>query len=300
MKRKRRVDRTTIWPVVLALLVAAVSAFTFAGCGEGGGGTATTEPGGDSIIHPAGADEVILRVDSASGFVPVSYNLTRLPQFTLYGDGTVIVVGPTIAIYPGPALPNLQATRISEEAVQAILSAAREIGLFATGVDYGRPGITDVPTTIITINADGTTYESSIYALGMEGDPALTMEQQQARASISALLGKLQDPQVFETAELTWKPYEYSALAVYSVAVNASDLPGTDEVQPNRLKWPLGDLGTIGEPVQPEGFRKVVLTGEDLAALKPLLDQATQITLWEAGGREYNLCFRPLLPDETV
>jgi len=300
MKRDRRPGRTTHWPVVLALLVVAVSAFTLAGCGEGGQGTATTKPGGDSIIHPAGPNEIILRVDSASGFVPVSYNLTRLPQFTLYGDGTVIVIGPTIAIYPGPALPNLQATKISEEAIQAILSAAREAGLFATGVDYGRPSITDVPTTVIAINADGTTYESSIYALGMEADPALTMEQQQARAAISVLLGKLQDPQSFETGELAWAPYKYSALAVYSIAVNASDLPGGEEVQPNRLQWPLGDLSTIGEPVQPEGFRKLVLSGEDLAALEPLLGQATQITLWEAGGRDYNLYFRPLLPDETV
>jgi hypothetical protein len=300
MIRNRRAGRMTIVPMVLVLLVATASAFTFAGCGEGGGGATTTGSSGDSIIHPAGPNEVILRVDLGSGFVPVSYNLTRLPQFTLYGDGTVLVVGPTIEIYPGPAMPNLQTTKVSEEAIQAILSAAREAGLFATGLDYGRPTVTDVPTTIITVNADGTTYESSIYALGMEADPALTMEQQQARAAVSALLGKLQDPQTFETGELTWAPYDYSALAVYSIAVNASDLPGPDQVQPNRLEWPLGDLGTIGEPVQPEGFRKVVLSGDDLATLKPLLGQATQITLWTVGDREYNLYFRPLLPDETV
>lgn len=300
MIRNKTVARSVIVPVVLLLTVAAVSAFTFVGCGEAGGGITTTGPSGDSVIHPTGPDEVILRVDFGSGFVPISYNLTRLPQFTLYGDGTVIVLGPTIAIYPGPALPNLQTTKISEEAVQAILSAAREAGLFSTGVDYGRPGITDVGTTIITINADGTSYESSIYALGMEADPALTMEQQQARAAISALLGKLQDTQPFETVELTWAPYDYSALAIYSVAVNATDLPGPEDVQPNRLEWPLGDLSMIGEPVQPEGFRKVVISGDDLATLKPLFDQATQITLWTVGDREYNLYFRPLLPDEAV
>ena len=31
-----------------------------------------------------------------------------------------------------------------------------------------------------------------------------------------------------------------------------------------------------------------------------LLDEATQITLWKSGDREYYLYFRPLLPDENA
>ena len=54
------------------------------------------------------------------------------------------------------------------------------------------------------------------------------------------------------------------------------------------------------QAVQPEGFRKVVVSGDDLAKLQPLLGQATQITLWKSGDREYYLYFRPLLPDENA
>ena len=46
------------------------------------------------------------------------------PFWSLFGDGTLIVPVPQIEIYPGPALPNLTATPVSEDGIQAILEAA--------------------------------------------------------------------------------------------------------------------------------------------------------------------------------
>lgn len=277
--------------VTAAFVVLALTALAAAGCGKAGA------PGDGSFEHPFGSSDVVLRVSTGSGFVPVSYSLTQLPEFTLYGDGTIIVTGPMIEIYPGPALPNLQRSTVSEETIQAILSAAQEAGLFDPTFDYGRPGITDMGTTTITVNVDGKTYKSSIYALGVEapgGD--LTMEQQQARATVSQFAGRLMDLTAFQQA-LQWAAYDYTALAVYSTA--AGD-PGDADIQPNKLAWPLADLAIAGETVQPEGFRKLVVSGDDLGTLQPVLKEATQITIWTAGDREYNLYFRPLLPDETV
>jgi hypothetical protein len=289
--------------VAAASLVAIVLAVAACGGTEPGGegsSTSSTGPGG-SIAHPTEANEVVLQVTAGGGFVPVEYNLTLVPQFSLYGDGTVIVAGPVPAIYPGPALPNLQTTVISEEAMQAILSAAKEAGLFDPTVDYGQPGITDVATTTIVINADGTTYRSDIYALGMEsGAGGLTLEQQQARAAVNDLVGKLMGLEAFESGELVWKPYEYAALAVYSQPVDPALTTDANDIQPNELEWPLGDLSTLGEPVQPEGYRQVVMSGEDLATLQPLLPEATMITVWTSGVKKYHLYFRPLLPEETA
>ena len=296
------------WQIVTLVLAAAslvAIVLTVAACGgtePGGEDSSTSSTGPDgSIAHPTGANEVVLQVTVGGGFVPVEYNLTLVPQFSLYGDGTVIVAGPVPAIYPGPALPNLQTTVISEEAIQAILSAAKEAGLFDTTVDYGQPGITDVATTTIVINADGTTYRSDIYALGMEsGAGGLTLEQQQARAAVNDLVGKLIVLEAFETGELVWKPYEYAALAVYSQPVDPALTTDATDIQPNELEWPLGDLSTLGEPVQPEGYRQVVVSGEDLATLQPLLPEATMITVWTSGDQKYHLYFRPLLPEETA
>jgi hypothetical protein len=277
--------------VLLAAAPLLLLPLALAACGGSGGAPAA---------HPTGKTEVVLQVALEGGFVTPETNLTRAPGFTLFGDGTVIVTGPMIEIYPQPALPNLQTTTISQEAIDEIVSAAQEAGLFANDVDYGQPGITDIPSTTITVNAGGQTYISNIYALGMEqGAGGLTMEQQQARAAITALSNQLFDLTAFQTGEVKWEPYAYTALAVYATPVDPSTAPDDAAVQPNQLDWPLGDLSTISKAVQPEGFRRVVVSGSDLKALQPLLSQATQITLWKSGATEYHLSFRPLLPNET-
>jgi hypothetical protein len=289
MSYSRKISRMLV--VTTTILMLALAGLAAAGCGKG------DVAEGGAFEHPAGKADIVLRLSTGGGFVPVSYALTQIPEFTLYGDGTVIVTGPVIAIYPGPALPNLQTTTVSEETIQAILSEAEEAGLFDPTFDYGRPGITDMATTTITVNVNGKTYQSSVYALGAEapgGD--LTMEQQQARAAVSQLAGRLMDLTMFQK-DLEWTPYDYSALSVYSSP--AGDY-GDTEVQPNTLAWPLSDLAIAGEAVQPEGFRKLVVSGTDLATLEPVLREATQITIWTYGDREYSLSFRPLLPDETT
>jgi hypothetical protein len=262
---------------------------------------------GGTVTHPTGRADVVLRIETGGGFVPVEYNLTQLPGLTIYGDGTVLVTGPMIEIYPQPAMPNLQKATISQGDIDKILAAAKKAGLFANGVDYGQPSITDVGTTTITINADGQTYTSNIYALGMEEvlkggtSYGLTVQQAEARAVVSQFTIETGDLDTFLKTTLAWAQYEFASLAVFSRANDpANPAYDTDGVQPNHLDWPLGDIATTGEAVQPEGYRRVVVTGSDLAQLQPLLGQATQITLWKSADREYYLYFRPLLPDESA
>lgn len=273
---------------VTTVALGAVLGLVLAGCGGSGG----------SLTHPKGANEAVLQITIGGGLVPVEHNLTLLPVFSLYGQGRVIVPGPVIAIYPGPALPNLQTAVLSEKAVQAILAAARNTRLFDPDFDYGQPPVADAATTSIVIDAGGATNHSDIYALGMEEGEGLSAEQQRARADIAKFVASLIDLTAFETSPLAWEPYQYTALAVYSTLTDPN-APEPD-VQPNRLTWPLDDLSSLGEPVSPAGFRRFVAAGQDLEALEPLLSQATQITLWESGGEEYHLFFRPLLPEETA
>ena len=287
--------RKKINSLLIASATAALLLSISVGAGACGGKDSTGTSG--PLQHPTGKNQVVLRVSSGGGFVPPEVNLKQVPEFTLYGDGTVIVTGPTTMIYPGAALPNLQTTTVTQKTIQAILSAAQEAGLLQASFDYGNPGISDVPTTTITVNVGGKTYESSIYALGVEAaGGSLTMEQQQARAAVSTFVGKLTGLESFQQG-LQWSAYQFNALRVYSSAATAS---GATDVQPNKLAWPLGDLATLGQPTQPDGFRVFAVSGSDLATLQPLLGQATEITLWSSGGKEYNLAFRPLLPDETA
>ena len=312
--------------VILLLLAAAfalVPAVAASGCGTaGGGGTgpgstgpgttgpsvttpSTSVPGGSStttlggIAHPAGKNELILQITLGGGFIRPEVSLYPIPEFSLYGDGRVIVTGPTIAIYPPAALPNLQTTVVSEEVVQLILEASKKAGLFDPSIDYGRPGVTDVGTTTFALNADGHSFQTVVYALGFGSQAGgLTQPQVEARTALQDLSARLADLSGFTSGQVTWTPYDFTGIAVYSSPTQ----PGTTDsagVQPNRLDWPLGDLGTLGTAAN-DNLRRAVVSGQDLAVLTPLLDQATSITLWKSGQNYYQLFFRPLLPDQTA
>lgn len=271
---------------------------------------ALTACGEDAVTYPTGDSEVVLRVESGGGFVPVEYNLTQTPSFTLYGDGTVIVTGPMIEIYPQPAMPNLQQTTVSQDDMDKLLSAAREAGLFTNGIDYGTPSVADAPTTTVTVNVNDETYVSSIYALGFElfgdiqSDDAatigLTPDQAEARSAVWEFTAKTGDLDAFLGESLDWRQYAFTSLAVFSVRADYDATSSDDGIQPNRLDWPLDDLGTMGEPAPPAGYRRLVVSGDDLDELRPLLNEATRITLWNSGYGEYYLYFRPLLPDENA
>jgi hypothetical protein len=158
-----------------------------------------------------------------------------------------------------------------------------------------------VGTTTIVINAGDATHRSAIHALGMEeGSAGLTIDQRQARAAVNDLRRKLMELTAFEPQPISWEAYQYKALAVYSRLVDSGGNAGTTDIQPNLLDWPLADLRTAGEPAKPEGVRRVLVSEGNLEVLRPLLSQATQITLWRSDTREYHLYFRPLLPEEEL
>jgi hypothetical protein len=264
--------------------------------GDGTGGTGST-----AIEHPTGADEVVLRVEYTGGFGPVDYTLRSIPSWTLYGDGTLVMQGPQIEIYPPPALPGLTATPISEQGVQAILEAARDAGLMEGDASYGNDCIADAATTRFTTNANGSTSVVSAYALDV-GEPAGSCgderdaDERAALAEFQMQLGDLRSwlPEGSVGEEQQVDPSE---LRVYSQPYRGKPDPPQDDVA-----WPLGEpLEGFGEPVEDFGgpMRCGVVEGEDLSTLLPVAGAANEITPWTSDGGEYQLIFRPLLPDES-
>src|SRR4051794_20450974 len=131
----------------------------------------TTVPSG--IEHPAGADDVIVRIAYEGGFVPVEMTFLNLPALLVSGDGHTFVEGPVADIYPGPLLPNIQTSPVSEAGIQDLLALAEEHGLLAD-VTYTDPtNIADAPDTVVEISANGATFVHRAYALAIndETDP---------------------------------------------------------------------------------------------------------------------------------
>ncbi len=281
-----RIGKLIVALATLALLAAAC------GTEDANGGA-----GAGPIDHPTGPDELVLRVEHVGGFVPVDWNLRSLPAFSLYGDGRLMVEGPVIEIYPGPALPNLQVTRLAEEAVQAILEAARDAGLMDGDASYDFPCIADAATTRFTVVADGRTNVVEAYALGLDegaGCPNVDVEARAPLATFERQLGDLRSwlPEGSVGRE---EPYEPTEMRLY-----VQPYRGEPELEQEPIAWPHEPgLGAFGEPVDvlPEA-RCGVVSGQDLARLLLDAERANQLTPWTSGGDDHALTFRPLLPDE--
>ncbi len=282
--------------ITVAAATLALGLFT-AACAEpdGGGGGAN----GDAIEHPTGADELVLRWEYTGGLVPFEYNLSRIPNWSLYGDGRLIVPGPMIEIYPPPTPPNLIVTRLSEDGVQAILAAADDAGLLDGDATYDYPCNADAATTVFTTNAAGRTSVVSAYALGdaMGGScPDVDDEARQALADFQAKLGDLESwlPAGSIGPE---EPFDYQEMRIY-----VQPYQGEPEMPQQPVAWPLDPgLDAFGEAADTGGISDVrcgVVSGADLQTLLRTAEGTNQLTPWTSDGSEYRLILRPLLPDE--
>jgi hypothetical protein len=189
-----RVGRIGVAIAAVAVLASACGGVGNADPGSDGG---TGASGTTGIEHPTGANDLILGVAYEGGFVAYEYTLGTTPFWSLFGDGTLIVPGPQIEIYPGPALPNLTATPVSEEGIQAILRAAKDAVLMDGDRNYGDMCIADAANTVFTTTANGSTSVVSAYALDV-GEPTGSCggsKDAEARAKLAAFQAKLTDLQ---------------------------------------------------------------------------------------------------------
>ncbi|MEO8475683.1 MAG: hypothetical protein ABI572_01375 [Actinomycetota bacterium] len=280
--------------------VAAIAALTLASaaCAD----ASSTTSGTGAIAHPTGASELVLRVATGGGFTAPEYQLRLVPEFSLYGDGTLIAPGAQIEIYPGPALPSLQGQSVSEEGMQAILQAAIDAGVETRHdmIDMGSTMVADAPTTTFTISADGTTNSFGVYALGMfdgERPQGMSKEEYDARAELSTFVQEIGSLQ-------SWLPSGSLGTATDQASTGArvyvGDVRRDEQLSQPKIAWPLdAALASFGEPGG-AGYRCGVVTGPDWTdTLGPLAATANELTPWASDGERYGLVFRPLLPDES-
>jgi hypothetical protein len=274
-----------------ALLVAA--------CQAGATPSPTASPG---ITHPTGAADLVVRIENGGGFVGPTYQIRQLPWLSIYGDGRVMVLGPQIEIYPGPALPNVVTFRISEGGLQKVLEEALAAGLLGADAHYDYPGIADAGTTTFTVVAGGKRHVVSAYALSEGGamDSQLDPEILRARTALLAFQEKALDLRLWLGAAVVEpeSAYRFDALRIFV----APPQPADEQLQPAFVDWPLATpLASFGAPVVGNlgDTRCAVVSGDDLAKLLTAVQSSNELTLWRSGGKEYQLILRPLLPDES-
>ncbi len=273
------------------LLALAVPMFLLVACAK------IAAPGGSgstNIAYPTGADQLVLRVSTGGGFVPIELTLSQVPEFNLYGDGTVVTTGPQIEIYPPPALPNLLQRKLTPEGVHGVLADAHEAGLFANK-EYVATNIMDAPGTTVTVSADDATFSTYVYPTGIE-DPEGEFAVE--RAKVAAFTQKLGDLESWlpEGSVGPEEPYEPTAMGVYAMPYRAGSDP---ELKQQPVDWPLAQPIRGFRPTDPEGPMCSVVEGSDLDKLLAAAISTNTETPWVSAGEEYRLVFRPLLPDEA-
>jgi hypothetical protein len=272
-----------------------VTLFLLSACArtDGLGASASTagpDPSGSAA--PAAADTLVLRVEQTGGFAGTNQQIGKLPSVSVYGDGRVITPGPQIAIYPGPAMPNLQVQQAPSAIVDALVAKARAAG-GGSAVDLGRPAVADGTTTRIT--ADGRTIE--VYALNeaQPGDAALTEAQRSARSKLVALVQELTELPTAKGMPQA-RPYEAPTVAVLAKpwVKPADDLPS----HPAATPWP---GPALPGPYLQAGVKVgcVTVTGDQAGKVLAAAGKANQNTPWTSGASTYSVTFRPLLPDES-
>jgi len=283
------------------LVALAVLAFVTVACADAPTG-ARSDPSGSGIVHPGGADQVVLRVALEGGFVAPETIFARTPSFSVMGDGTIIEPGAQDEIYPGQALPPLLVRTISEDGIQAILGAAIDAGLDhdETLGDLGSVGVSDMPTTVFTLSANGETHRVEAYALGMPGDQrpeGMSQGTWAARQALSSFLEQLGRLPAWLPVGSIGAEAPYDALGAALLVRAYQGDPGLSQ---DPVEWPLRTgLARFGS-ADPSGLdaRCGTVTGSDWAALRPSAQDANTLTPWTSDGSRYGIAFRPLLPDQ--
>lgn len=277
-------------PLVATTALALIALSACARTDANGGGAAPAPSGGGVSGTPGG--ELVLRMTQEGGFVPAERIVGRIPEVSVYADGRVITEGPVPAIYPGPAMPNLQVTTIGADQVASLAKEAQDAGV-RTGSDLGQPNVADAPNTRIDVIVDGTTQSISVSALGeaQPNDPKLTPAQRDARAKLAAFAEKVRQ---YGTGEQS-KPY-----AAEKIAALAQPYVKQDDGLPGNFT-PVAWTGPAlpGEFLNPNV--KIGCVIADGPAVRSATEQAkaNQQTPWTSGKEQFRITFRPLLPDET-
>ncbi|CUU55902.1 hypothetical protein Ga0074812_106157 [Parafrankia irregularis] len=282
------------------------------------------------------ADAVAVRVDWIGGFVTAQMLATRLPLVAIYHDGRVLTEGPVAAVWPGPALPNLQLRRISAADVQKLVDHAVAAGV-GTEPDFGQPPIADAPSTRFTVRTAGGVRTMEVTALTEADGTGLTAAQQSARKAAQRLYTELTDlPATLGTGAVS-EPEEYSPTAIAAFAepwAANCPAPSSDGSAPSGSapsastpsdgapagSMPAGDPPDLcggggglsrearpwpGPPLPGEpygaglGLSCVTSSGGDATKVLAAARTADAITPWTSEGATWRLTFRPLLPDES-
>lgn len=278
------------WPGAVAAVV--VAAVLLGACGN----QQVVKVGTDDVIsHPPG-DALVLQVRRVGGLNPKRV-FTEVPPVTVLGNGTVVVQGAQMTVFPPPLLPSLFQVQLSEEGLQGLLAAADEAGLTTPPPDYGVPAIADAPSTVITVHAKGKQFTHEIPALfeATGAGPGVTERQAARRQAVSRFVAALPTPErgLVPPEEVgKAEPFEAERFAILARPVQPGEDEPVEGIEPEVLEWSLPDIDLR------QAADCLVVEREQAEPLADLVAGANTLTRFRQDGLVYTLALRALVPPE--
>lgn len=279
-----------------ALVALAVLLVLAGGCGSDDAPAPTAPPPPEpapvgpppaTLNLPDDPGHFFLEIWQLPGFVPIEYALGRPPVHAVTVGGEFYYEGPTIAIFPGPLLPNIQRGQLSEEDLATVIDATAATGISQLG-EVNIPQPTTGP-----VIADAPTFE--VVLRDRQGFHLLRIEALGAQSHT--------DPRVIAVRELMEHLEQASAVTPtesYSgerVQVHVSVGPMLPDASVlNERPWPLPDAPPREEDA--EGFECRVYEGQIAADLLEHFVDADHGTRWDYEGTLHQILARSLLPRE--
>lgn len=296
MNRRTFLSGLVATPALAAILAACGDDSKSSGSAGTAGSDGTSAPTVKGIDHLTGADDVVMRLGSEGGFVPMGFAFSNVPTLLISGDGHVFAPGATTMEFPGALLPAITTRTITEEGIQRVLKLAGEAGLLAPPPDYTADvQVADVPDTVLVLNAKGGSFEHRANALGMaideNGNP--TKELTPAREKLAQFVQLISDLPKIAGAEnvgaesvLQATEYRFQAMVTDQATIDGQD------PKPGIVDWPadakvrLADAGTCAKSSE--------------NSVTAVLVAAKQNTVFRDADALYTLSAVAVLPGDPV
>lgn len=244
-------------------------------------------PPPNTLDLPEDAGHFFLEIWDGPAFLPIEYLLGRPPRYALTVGGDLFYEGPTIEIFPGPLLPNIQHGTISSPDLAAVIEATAATGVSQAAEEnipqpVGGPIVADVPAIEIYLRD-----RRGVHLLRVEAfvSPAHTDSRVAAIRELMELLDRV-------AAETATEEYAADRIQVY--ASTEAMLPDLSVL--NERPWPLPDPPPGEEVVA--AFECRVYEGPVAAQLLDVFADANHGTRWDHQGALHQLLARSLLPRE--
>lgn len=263
------------------LLGALITGLLAAGCA--GTGPATTAPTTSSRLHPpppAPPGGVVFQVRSDGGYVSSLVTASRVPDVTVYADGSVYLAERDLG-WDAPV--RIRVDHLDPAAVASFVADVEGEGIVREG-DFGRPAVTDMVDTTVWLSGPGGAVSATAYALDFSAGTAPTMSGDQVRHR-ARLRSVIDTATRLATDPQEWTPDRVRVVNVpYGNPPTGSDpaWPGPDVAQAEAAAW--GGNGCLGVA--------------DGAAALYAAARANPGSTWTTDAGPHTLAVVPVLPGE--